>query len=136
MTQEEIKLINETIHIYMGYEYMTNLEIVNYLFSKKRIDEGLDIEYWAKKPNMPNLKRKGAIITTLSHDDVCYYEHLRYHKSIDRILPVIEKLKIEISPKTHTIRFIEELIGEEDFNSENIAKNIYKKINIKNGTDK
>lgn len=130
MTQEEINLINETIHIYMGYEYMTNLEIVSYSFSKKRIDEGLDIDYWAKKPNQPNLKRKGVVITTLSHDDISYTEHLRYHKSLDRLMPVIEKLRLDSSPKTHIIRFIEEMIGEEDFNAENLAKCVVNQIKI------
>lgn len=81
----------------MGWEMMTPKEVVDYSISPMRTNKG-DIvpeEFIKKISNLPDMKRKGAVITTLSHEDIYYSDILDYEHSYDTLIPVIEKLHLD-----------------------------------------
>lgn len=95
--EKNIILGNQSIHIYMGWEMMTPKEVVDYSCSSDRVNSGdiIPEEFVKKISNLPDMKRKGAVITTISHDDVFYSDILGYEYSYDSLIHVIEKLHIE-----------------------------------------
>jgi hypothetical protein len=86
---------NELIHIFMGWALMTPQEIVDYSVSPMRIGRG-DIDpvvFINKHSHLPNMKKKDAVITQTSHNDIFYSDHLTYNHSLDSLIPVIEKIR-------------------------------------------
>ncbi len=90
MKKDLIKEGNETIHIFMGWEYMSTREKVAYTINREVEDPDA---FCAKIDNLPDLKRKGSVINTLSHDDIFYSSLLKYNKSFDALIPVLEKIR-------------------------------------------
>jgi hypothetical protein len=101
---------NETIHIFMGYEYMTNLEKMRYT-TNMRDDSDAD-SFCERIGNLPSLKKKGSVINTLSHDDVFYSEILTYHRSLDSLMPVVEKIRNEYFEDGTILTVINTLLGK------------------------
>lgn len=101
---------NETIHIFMGWEYMTNLEKMRYATSR---NDDSDADSFCKRiGNLPSLKKKGSVINTLSHDDVFYSEILTYHRSLDSLMPVVEKIRNEYFEDGTILTVINTLLGK------------------------
>jgi hypothetical protein len=123
---------NRKIHMYMGYEMMSNEEI--YISEKGIIKEGDDIESFVKRiSNLPDMKKKGSVINKLSYNDVFYSDLLTYHKSLDDLMPVLEKLTKECYNYVDVFNTIETLLsyGENNrlvFSVENIWKKIVYKL--------
>jgi hypothetical protein len=101
---------NETIHIFMGWEYMTNLEKMCYTTSRN--DDSDADSFCERIGNLPSLKKEGSIINTISHDDVFYSEFLTYHRSLDALMPVIEKIRNEYFEDETILNVINTLLGE------------------------
>ena len=101
---------NETIHIFMGWEYMTNLEKMRYTTSRND-DRGAD-DFCNRIGDLPSLKKKGSVINIISHDDVFYSEHLNYDRSLDSLMPVVEKIRNEYFEDDTILTVINTLLGE------------------------
>ncbi len=86
---------NEIIHIFMGWEYMTPEEVVNYSVSPMimKWDKIDPVAYCKKMSNLPNMKKKGSVITQTSHNDIFYSDHLSYNCCLDTLIPVLEKIR-------------------------------------------
>ncbi len=121
---------NELIHIYMGWEYLTPLDIFNYCVSPNRVGrEDMDVVEYAKRnsKNSPNLKRQGSmIISTIPDDNICYSDHLNYHYSLDALLPVVEKLSKEYYEINNTLETIRCLMSESNMSLS--AENLWERI--------
>ncbi len=123
---------NRKIHMYMGYEMMSNLEI--YLSQNSVLRSGVDVDRFVNTiSNLPDMKKKGSIIKHISYDDVYYSELLRYHKSMDELMPVLEKLTKEYYNYTDVFDTINSILSENEDNRlvltvENIWKKIVQKL--------
>lgn len=128
---------NEQIHIYMGWEYITPEEVMNYSFSPSSLSRKSysPIEY-VKRDNLPKMKRKGVVISTISHDDVYYSELLDYHRSLDSMYPVLEKLSKEYYGNNDPLVTIQNLLhgnGEKMvLTKENLWNRLVKLVSIIN----
>jgi hypothetical protein len=130
---------NKQIHIYMGWEIMTNQEIFDYNFSPMNLSRhGRNVDDWVKKSkNQPDMKIKGSVITNTSHNEVFYSDLLTYHESMDSLMPVIEKLTKEYYGCTDMFITMKNLLhgvyGDElSFTVENLWKRIVKLVTIIN----
>jgi hypothetical protein len=109
-TSEQIIKGNETIKIFMGFEYLTFTDKSSYTTTTN------EIFFYAVNTlssKTPLLKKKGLIIQEgieNAQEDVCYVEELNYHESIDSMLPVIEKIKLELFPSETSIKVIDILL--------------------------
>jgi hypothetical protein len=87
------------------------------------------------------MKRKGSIITHISHNDVFYSDLLSYQKSMDSLMPVLEKITKEYYKYDDMFYTIKELLKGEDekelsFSVQNIWIRIVKLIIIINKNNK
>ncbi len=111
MNTTEIIKGNEQIHIYMGWEYMTPEEIMDYSISPTSvIRKSIHPTEYAKRKNLPNMKKNGSVITTLSHNDICYSDILNYDDSLDAMFPVLEKLSNEYYQNNDSLKTMEQLL--------------------------
>jgi hypothetical protein len=139
----EHKKGNQQIHIYMGWEMMSNQEIFDYNHSPYNLSRNYkNVDEWVKNTsNLPDMKRKGSIITHISHNDVFYSDLLSYQKSMDSLMPVLEKITKEYYKYDDMFYTIKELLKGEDekelsFSVQNIWIRIVKLIIIINKNNK
>jgi hypothetical protein len=130
---------NRQIHMYMGWDMMTNQEIFDYEVSMSRIGrEKIDVDEWVKKiSNLPDMKRRGVVITNTSHNDIFYSEILNYHHSLDSLIPVLEKITKEYYHYNDMFDTIEILLRNENdkslvFSVENIWSRIIRLLSMIN----
>ncbi len=135
----EIQKGNQQIHIYMGWELMSNQEIFDYNHSPMSLSRTTkNVDEWVKKtPNLPDMKVKGATITHISHNDVFYSDLLDYHCSMDSLMPVLEKISKEYYGHTDMFDTIKNLLkgvynDELIFTVENLWSRIVKLVTIIN----
>lgn len=135
----EIQKGNQQIHIYMGWEMMSNQEIFDYNHSPMNLSRSSkNVDEWVKKStNQPDMKVKGATITHISHNDVFYSEHLNYHCSMDSLMPVLEKISKEYYAHSDMFDTIKNLLkgvcnDELTFSVENLWSRIVKLVTIIN----
>lgn len=134
---------NEMIQLFMGYEYLTDIEKVKYVTSR---DVGDPTEYLKRlnNDNIPSLKKKGCgSIDTLSMDNIRYSDYLNYERSLDDLYKVIVNIH-DFFYKKHNVNVlfvINDLLNGTygkrsekkeslDFTVENLFERVYDFLNM------
>jgi hypothetical protein len=107
LTTESIREGNIKIHVFMGYELMTNAEKVASTTSRD-VD---DIDDFCRRiGNLPDIKPKGSVVTTISEH--VYSQHLSYHRSMDALMPVLQKINDTFHPGYDLLAVIHDLLSD------------------------